>query len=83
MVERRCIQSPHRCCKAKSSQQHNCINELATASKTDKFADNLRSARLDISPVLHVDFIHSRKVVHVGKKDVHLNDILNRGACRL
>jgi hypothetical protein len=47
------------------------------------YVDNLRSARLDIPPVLHIDFVHSRKIVHVSEKDVDLDNVLNSCACRL
>lgn len=46
-------------------------------------AHDLRSARLDIAPILHVDFVHGMEIVHVGEKDVHLDNIVNRRTRRL
>ena len=33
-----------------------------------------------LSPVLRVDFIHRREILHIREKHVDLDDILNRGA---
>jgi hypothetical protein len=38
---------------------------------------DLRAARLDVSPVLSVDLIHLCEIGHVGKEDVHFDDMLD------
>lgn len=42
-----------------------------------------RPARLDIAPVLRINFVHCGKVVHVGEKNVHFYNVLNGCAGRL
>lgn len=39
-----------------------------------------RPARLLIPPILHVDLIHRRIILHIAQKHIDLDYILNRGA---
>lgn len=38
---------------------------------------HIRAGRLDVSPVLGVDFVHFGKVGHVGEEDVDLDDLVD------
>lgn len=40
----------------------------------------LRSCRLDISPILTVDLIHLRKIIHTGQKDIDFNHFAQVGS---
>ena len=44
------------------------------------FQNNSRSARLDVAPVGGVDLVHLGEVVHVGKENIDLDDLLEAGA---
>lgn len=41
--------------------------------------DDLRAARLDVTPVGGVNLVHLGKVVHAGKEDVDLDDLVEGG----
>jgi hypothetical protein len=38
---------------------------------------DLRAARLDVPPVLCVDFVHLCEIGHVGKEDIDFDNMLN------
>lgn len=58
--------------------------QRSKVSKDNKRVDiqriNLRAARLDIAPIGHVHLVHLGKVVHVGEKDVDLDDLVDTSA---
>lgn len=43
----------------------------------------IRSARFHIPPVLGVDFVHLRKVGHIGQEDVDFDRVVDSGTCGL
>lgn len=47
-----------------------------------KEESNIRPARLDISPVLHINRVHVVKVVHIRDEDVDLHNLGNIRSCR-
>lgn len=55
---------------------------LASGPKSRDLGDS-RPAGLNITPVLHVNLIHGSKVVHVGQKDVDLDNMVDSGASSL
>ena len=45
--------------------------------KKSEGGGNIRSAGLNITPILHIDGVHLGEVIHIGQKHVHFDDLVD------
>lgn len=78
-------QSRHPSQEEAALQPHNCDSQSSahffTHSNESIIRDDSRSARFLLPPILHINLIHRREILHIRDEDVDFDDVVDRGSC--